>query len=60
MYPEQDLLEVMSLINKIHGIYAALNFYHLYKATENQERTVLDQHQGAVAGCLRTFINANP
>lgn len=60
MYPEQDLLEVMNLVKKIHGVYAALNFYHLYKATENQERTVLDQHKGAIAGCLGTFINANP
>lgn len=59
LHPEKILLNLMNIVKKIHGIYAALNFYLLYQSTKDQSCSVLNEHPSAIAGCLMTFINAN-
>jgi len=55
LYAETKLLQALNIAAKLNGIYAALGFARLYAATENQLRL---EHNGAIAGCLRSFLKA--
>lgn len=57
LYSEEQLIKVLNLANKLHGVYAALGYEKIYKATHHQEETVQKEHPGSIAGCLRTFID---
>jgi RimJ/RimL family protein N-acetyltransferase len=50
---ETKLLQALDIAAKLNGIYAALGFARLYAATNNQLRL---EHNGAIAGCLRSFL----
>jgi len=55
-YEEKELLKAFDLANQLLGVYAALAYEQIYRATQNQTKTVSQTHRGAIAGCLRTFI----
>lgn len=59
LYNEPQLLNILNIANKLQGIYAALGYQRIYVATQNQGKTVQQEHPGSIAGCLRTFINCN-
>lgn len=60
LFSDKILLECFELATKLHGIYAALTYQRMYDATKDKDWTVQQQHPGSIAGCLRTFIIANP
>ncbi|CAM2866663.1 aminoglycoside phosphotransferase family protein [Legionella worsleiensis] len=57
LYDEQVLLKVLNTAKKINGIFAALSYQRMYKATRNFSNSVQNEHPGSIAGCLRTFLN---
>lgn len=58
LYSEEQLIKILNTANKLHGVYAALGYEKIYKATQHQEETVQKEHPGSIAGCLRTFIDS--
>jgi len=56
LYTEEKLLKAFEVANNILGIYAALAYEHMYKATQNQNDSVEKKRRGAISGCLRTFM----
>ena len=59
LHDEIDLIKALTIANKLSGIYAALGYERLYTATQDQAITVQQPHPGSIAGCLRTFLDAN-
>ena len=57
LHGEEPLLNALGIANKLNGIFAALGYHMMYKATQNLPRTVQQEHPGSIAGCLRSFIN---
>lgn len=57
-YSEEQLIKILNLTTKLSGVYAALGYEKMYKATQNQEDTVQREHPGSIAGCLRTFLTS--
>jgi hypothetical protein len=57
-YQEISLLKAFDLANQLLGIHAALAFQRIYRATQDQQKTVKQEHPGSIAGCLRTFLKA--
>lgn len=57
VYEEAMLLKAFNSANQLLGIYAALGYQRMYVATQDQLRTVQQEHPGSIAGCLRTFLN---
>lgn len=55
-YNEEQLIKILNIANKLSGIYAALGYEKMYKATQDQKDTVQKEHPGSIAGCLRTFL----
>jgi|GEM_PF-380377 len=55
LYTETKLLQALNIAAKLNGVCAALGFARLYAATENQLKL---EHNGAIAGCLRSFLQA--
>ena len=60
IYDEVTLLQAFSIATQLSGIFAALGYERMYLATQDQTKTVQREHNGAIAGCLRTFISCNP
>ncbi|QDQ40851.1 aminoglycoside phosphotransferase family protein [Legionella geestiana] len=58
LLPEQDLLDALTLSDRLLGIYAALGYQRMYDATIDQTRTVQKERPGSIAGCLRSFLHA--
>ncbi len=56
-FDETSLLKAFGIANRLLGIYAALSYQRMYNATHHQLKTVQDDHHGAIAGCLRSFLN---
>lgn len=59
IYSETQLLAILNIANKLHGIFAALGYERIYLATKNQQKTIQQEHPGSIAGCLRTFLKCN-
>jgi len=59
LYNEERLMEAFKIAGQLNGAHAALGFERIYKATENQLKTVQKEHRGAVAGCLKGFLSTN-
>jgi hypothetical protein len=59
LHDKTSLTKALTIANKLSGIYAALGYEKLYIATKDQTITVQQEHPGSIAGCLRTFLNAN-
>lgn len=57
LHSEQKLLQALSVANQLSGIFAALGYERMYSSTEGQARSVQQEHQGSIAGCLRTFMS---
>lgn len=57
LYDQEKLLQILNITNKLNGIYAALGYERLYKATCGLEDNVQKNKNGAIAGCLRTFLS---
>lgn len=55
-YSEETLINILNIATKLSGIYAALGYEKMYKATQHQENNVKKEHPGSIAGCLRTFL----
>ena len=53
------LLKAFDLANQLLGIYAALAYQRIYRATHDQHKTVQQEHPGSIAGCLRTFLKSS-
>ena len=58
-YEEIPLLEAFDLANQLLGIHAALAYQRIYMATQDQLKTVQQEHPGSIAGCLRTFLKSS-
>jgi len=56
---EKTLLEALGIADQLNGIFAALGYQIMYEATKNLPKTVQEEHRGAIAGCLRSFINCS-
>ncbi|QMT59758.1 phosphotransferase [Legionella sp. PC997] len=56
-YKESDLIKAFNIANNLLGIFAALSYKRIYKATANQSKTVQEEHPGSIAGCLRSFLS---
>lgn len=57
LYEEKQLLEALNSANQLNGIFAALSYERMYRATRGQSQTVQQDHPGSIAGCLRSFLN---
>jgi thiamine kinase-like enzyme len=57
LYEINELLHVLNTANQLNGIYAALSYEQMYRATQNKLNSVQQEHKGSIAGCLRTFYN---
>lgn len=57
-YTQDQLLEILNLTNRLSGVYAALGYEKIYKATHNQANNVQKENPGSIAGCLRTFLGS--
>ena len=55
-YKEIPMLKAFDLANQLLGIHAALAYQRIYMATQDQQKTVQQEHPGSIAGCLRTFL----
>ena len=42
-----------------NGVFAALAYKRMYCATENSTKAVQQEHKGAIAGCLTSFLSIN-
>ena len=58
-HDEETLLKALKISEQLNGVYAALGFERLYTATQNQQRSVQQEHSGSIAGCLRSFLGLN-
>lgn len=56
LYTKETLLKAFNIANKLLRIFAALAYKHMYESTANQISSVRKERQGAIAGCLRTFM----
>jgi len=56
---EENLLNALNISDQLNGIYAALGYARMYIATQDQSSTVQQKHHGAIAGCLRSFLQHN-
>lgn len=59
LYPEKILLDCLDIADKLNGVFAALSYAHLYQVTQHQDKSVAQEHHGAIAGCLRTFMDVH-
>jgi len=59
LHDKDILLKCFNIADKLDGVFAALIYAHLYRVTQNQEKSVELEHRGAIAGCLRTFLKIN-
>lgn len=59
LYDEEKLLKALTITDQLNGVYAALGYNRMYIATEDRLKTVRQEHRGAIAGCLRSFLNLN-
>ena len=57
-FEETTLLKAFDIANQLLGVVAALEYQRLYFATSYQLKTVQQEHYGAIAGCLRSFLAA--
>lgn len=55
-YDINKLLYLLDLANQLLGIYAALSYEQMYRATHGKPNSVQREKKGAIAGCLRTFL----
>lgn len=55
-HEEEDLITAFKITNNLLGVFAALGYRTIYKATEDLSRTVQTEHHGSIAGCLRSFL----
>lgn len=57
LHDEAKLLQALDITNQLNGVYAALGYERMYMATEEQSKKVRQDHNGSIAGCLRSFLN---
>jgi hypothetical protein len=57
LYNSNDLLYQLNLANQLNGIFAALTYEQIYRATQDKPNSVRHEKKGSIAGCLRTFYN---
>lgn len=58
LHVKEKLLQAFNIAWQLNGIYAALGFARMYSATEDLPKNVQQEHNGAIAGCLRTFFKS--
>ncbi len=59
LFDEEKLLTAFGIANQLLGAYTALGYERLYIATQDERLSTQKEKKGAIAGCLRTFINKN-
>ncbi len=58
LYDTNDLLHQFNLAEKLGGIFAALGYEQIYRATQDKPNSVQREKRGSIAGCLRSFYNS--
>ncbi|KTC83778.1 phosphotransferase family protein [Legionella brunensis] len=58
LYNADILIRLLNIAIQLNGIYAALTYEQMYRATQNKAKSVQQEHKGSIAGCLRTFYNS--
>jgi len=58
LYDTNDLLNQLKIANKLNGIYAALTYEQIYRATQDKSNPGRLEKRGFIANCLRTFYNS--
>ncbi len=57
LYEIHDLHTQLNLANQLNGIFAALTYEQVYRATKDNFTSAEQEKRGSIAGCLRTFSN---